>query len=566
MGQGKDEGLQVHPKGGRMVADHLFVGGEVVTVNPNDDIVEAIAIGGGRILAVGSTEEILRLRGPGTRVVDLRGRSLLPGFIDSHLHMLMYGANKLGVDCKNGVGSVGEILEKLSLRAAETPEGEWVRGWGYNNGKLAEGRHPTRRELDRVSEDHPVFAGRTCGHISVVNSRALEILGITRDTPDPEGGSIGRDENGEPNGLLKETAHMTAFQEAAYSPEEMAEAMGLANDDFVRLGITSIHEAGGYGPSQMRAMYQSVRSGRVKVRIYAMVCSLNESEKFVEGAIRGGVMTGMGDERFRIGPAKVFTDGASSGPTCATREPYTSDPTDSGILYYSQGEIDEILGSAHREGFQITAHAIGDRAVEMVANCIEKALAEQPREDHRHRIEHAGMAPPDLMRRIKSLGIVPIPNPAFFYEFGEGYVKNYGERVEHMFPLASYAEEGITAASGSDAPVTVPNPMRGIYCAVTRETSSGTVVGGVQGTSLLHAIRTFTLNGAYASFEEGIKGSLEPGKLADLVVLDGTILSTPPEALLSLSPALTMIGGEVVFEHEGAAEPEDAARTAEPAR
>ena len=296
----------------------------------------------------------------------------------------------------------------------------------------------------------------------------------------------------------------------------------------------------------------------MKVRIYAMVCSLNESEKFVEGALRGGMLTGMGDERFRIGPAKIFTDGASSGPTCATREPYTSDPTDSGILYYSQGEMYEILGAAHREGFQITAHAIGDKAVEMVINCIEKALTEHPREDHRHRIEHAGMVPPDLMQRIKALGIVPIPNPAFFYEFGEGYAKNYGERVEHMFPLADYAREGIIAASGSDAPVTVPNPMRGIYCAVTRETGSGTVVGVSQRTSLLHAIRSFTLNGAYASFEEGIKGSIEPGKLADLVVLDGSILSTPPEGLLSLAPALTMIEGEVVFESptalEGAAQ------------
>lgn len=549
-----------------MGADHLFVGGEVVTVNPSDDVVEAVAVGEGRILAAGTTQEVMRLRGPETRVVDLRGRSLLPGFIDSHLHMLMYGANKLGVDCKNGVGSVGEILEKLTRRAKETPEDEWVRGWGYNDGKLAEGRNPTREELDRVSGEHPVIAGRTCGHISVLNSRALEILGITRDTLDPEGGSIGRGENGEPNGLLKETAHMTAFQEAAYSPEQMAEAMGLANDDFVRLGITSIHEAGGYGPSQMRAMYKSVKSGRVKVRIYAMVCSLNESEKFVEGAIRGGTLTGMGDERFRIGPAKVFTGGASSGPTCATREPYTSDPTDSGILYYSQEELDGILGAAHREGFQITAHAIGDRAVEMVINCIEKALAEHPREDHRHRIEHAGMVPPDLMERIKTLGIVPVPNPAFFYEFGEGYVRNYGERVEHMFPFAGYAEEDITAASGSDAPVTVPNPMRGIYCAVTRETNSGKTVGGSQRTSLLHAIRSFTLNGAYASFEEGIKGSIEPGKLADLVVLDGPILSTPPEEQLSLSPVLTMIGGKVVFESGGSTETEGVAHTAEPAR
>ena len=538
-----------------MTADYVFVNGEVVTVNPRDEVVEAVAVGGEKILAAGTTEEMMRHAGPQTRILDLGGDSLLPGFVDSHLHMLMYGTNKLGVDCKNGVGSVREILERLAERAAETPPGEWVRGWGYNDQRLAEGRHPNREDLDGVSTEHPVIAARTCGHISAVNSKAMEVMGITRDTPDPEGGKIERDERGEPTGVLKETAHMLAFEASAYPPEEMAEALRVANEDFVGLGITSIHEAGGYGSEQMRAMYRATADGTVKVRVYAMVCSLNRSEDFVRNAVAAGVVTGMGDERFRIGPAKIFTDGSSSGPTCATRKPYTSDPGDSGILYFSQGEIDEVLGAAHEAGFQITAHAIGDRAVEMVINCIEKSLARHPREDHRHRIEHAGMAPPDLMQRIKQLGIVPIPNPAFLYEFGDGYVKNYGERVESMFPLGTYAERGIPAASGSDAPVTVPDPMRGIYCAVTRKASSGEDVGGSQRTTLLHAIRTFTLNGAYASFEETRKGSIEPGKLADLVVFDGSILSAKEEDLLSMRPTLTMIGGEVVFENAPEAGP-----------
>jgi len=414
--------------------------------------------------------------------------------------------------------------------------------------------------LDEVSEDHPVIAVRTCNHISVANSKALELLGITRDTPDPEGGQIARGEDGEPAGVLKETAHMLAFETSRYSPEEMMEALTIADHDFVRLGITSIHEAGGYGPDQMRAMYRAGAEGRVKVRIYAMVCSLNRSEGFVSKMVAAGLVTGVGDERFRIGPAKIFTDGSSSGPTCATREPYTSDPNDSGILYYSQEEIDGILGVAHREGFQITAHAIGDKAVEMVMNCIEKTLKEHPREDHRHRIEHAGMVPPDLMERMKRLGIVPIPNPAFFYEFGEGYVKNYGGRIEHMFPLADYAREGVVAASGSDAPVTVPDPLRGIYCALTRRTESGTPVAESQRTTLMHAIRSFTINGAYASFEEDRKGSIEVGKLADLVVLDGSILSASPERILSMKPTLTMINGEIVYGGEDEGGPEGRSR------
>jgi predicted amidohydrolase YtcJ len=530
-----------------MHAECVFINGEVVTVNPEDDVLEAAGVRGNEICAVGTTQEILRLQGPGTRVVDLRGNSLLPGFIDSHLHMLLYGTNRLGVDCKNSVGEIADVTSRLARRADETPPGGWVRGWGYNHERLAEGRHPTREDLDLVSKEHPVIAVRTCNHISAVNSRALEVLGITRNTPDPEGGTIVRDENGEPTGVLKETAHMTAFEVSRYSPSEMLEALSIANRDFVRLGITSAHEAGGYGAEQMRIMYQAVAAGVVKVRIYAMICSLNRSEEFVRRAIDAGLVNGMGDERFRIGPAKIFTDGSSSGPTCATRDSYTSDPNDCGILYYTQEQIDEILGEAHRNGFQITAHAMGDKAVEMVIDCIEKALREHPREDHRHRIEHAGMVPHDLMERIEKLGIIPIPNPAFFYEFGEGYIKNYGERVEHMFPMSEYSRRGIISAAGSDAPVTVANPLRGIYCAVTRETESGATVGGSQKIPVLDAIRAFTHNGAYASFEEDRKGSIEVGRLADLVVLDGSILSASPEEILSLKSVLTMINGEVVF-------------------
>ena len=330
-----------------MTADYVFLDAEVITVNPRDEVAQAVAVKGNQVCAVGTNEEIRRFAGSETQIIDLRGNSLLPGFIDSHLHMLLYGTNYLGVDCKNGVGSIEDIKERLAERTRNTPAEEWIRGWGYNDTRLAEERHPTRWDLDEVSEKHPIIAIRTCGHISAVNSKALELLGIGRGTPDPEGGTIGRDENGEPTGVLKETAHMLAFEASRYSASEMVEALSIADRDFVRLGITTIHEAGGYGPDQMRIMYQAVAEGRVKVRIYAMVCSLNRSEEFVAKMVDSGIITGVGDERFRIGPAKIFTDGSSSGPTCATREPYTSDPDDSGILYYSQEEIDNILGAAH---------------------------------------------------------------------------------------------------------------------------------------------------------------------------------------------------------------------------
>lgn len=529
-------------------AEIIFVNGEVVTVNASDDILQAVAVQQNRIVAVGTNYEVLQFRGPKTRVVDLKGKTLMPGIIDAHVHMLIYGTNKLGVDCKNGVRSIEDIVGRLHQRAALTPSGEWIRGWGYNDAKLLEKRHPTRWDLDRVSTTHPIIVVRTCAHISAVNSKALEVLGITRHTPDPDGGRIERDERGEPTGVLKETAHMAAFEVAKYSRKEILTALQMADEDFVRNGITSIHEAGGYGPDQLRIIYEAVRDRLVRVRVYAMLGSLNRSEDVVEKMIQAGLITGIGDERFRLGPAKIFLDGSSSGPTCATRQPYTSNRMDYGILYFSQEQVDEILGAAHRLGFQITAHAVGDRAVEMMINCVEKALAHHPRSNHRHRIEHAGMVPPDLLKRMKAIGVIPVANPAFFFEFGEGYQVNYGDRVKYMFPMADYVREGMVAATGSDSPITAVDPMRGLYCAVTRLTENGSAIGPEQRVSRLQAVRAFTWSGAYASFEETTKGSLEPGKRADLVVLNGSLMTCHESEILSLSPVMTMIDGQIAYE------------------
>lgn len=531
-----------------MAAEYIFINGQVITVNNQDEIAQAVAVGGNRILVVGRTEEVLTWQGERTSIIDLEGRSLLPGFIDAHMHMALYGTNMLGVDCKNGVHSVSGIVKRLKDRAVSVPPGEWIRGWGYNDMKLAENRHPNRWDLDEASRDHPIIVTRGCVHISVANSKALELLGITRETPDPVGGKIERDENGEPTGVLKEKAHMWAFYAAKYEPEEIRQALSAADQVLLGLGITSVHDAGAYGAAQLRAAYQAVKEGEVKVRINAMIYSLiEESEKFIDQVMEVGLATGIGDDHFRIGPVKIIIDGSSSGPTAGTREPYTSNPQDSGILYFTQDEIDNILLPAHRAGFQITAHAVGDRAVEMMINSIERALKEYPRVNHRHRIEHAGMVPPDLMARLKKLNIIPMPNPSFIYDYGEGYVKNYGERIHSMFPLADYYQEGIIAATGSDAPVTYPNPLVGIYCAVSRKTQAGLVVGENQRISVLQAIRSFTWSGAYASFEEEEKGSIEAGKLADLVVLNGSILNIEQDDILSLEVDLTMIDGEIVY-------------------
>ncbi|WP_338749208.1 amidohydrolase [Bacillus sp. FJAT-52991] len=533
------------------MADIVFLHGEVITVDEQNQILEAVAIKENRIIATGTSEEIERLVGPQTKVIDLKGKSLLPGFIDSHLHISAYGIDKLGVSCKAAhIHSLQDIFQDLHQKASELPAGKWVRAWGFNETKVAEQRYPTREELDEVSTEHPIIIIRACNHISVVNSKALEIFGIHGNTPDPKGGMIESNSEGELTGRLIETAHFQIAKKVTYSEEEIAQALALASADFVAAGITSIHDAGCNDSDGFRAMYQAVQQDLVQVRIYAMVCAMDNPELFLESMIHAGMVTGIGDDRFKIGPAKLFTDGSSSGPTIATRKPYTSNPEDYGILYYTQEELNRRLGEAHKKGFQITAHAQGDQAIEVVLNCIEAAQQKHSRPDARPRIEHAGISEPDLIERMKQLGVIPIPNPAFFYEYGEGYVHNYGERVNHMYPLRDFFDHHIVAAAGSDSPVTDYRPLFGIQAAVNRKSKQGQEIGSNQTVSVLEAIRAYTWNGAYASFDEQYKGSIEVGKLADLVILDGSILQADPADIADLPVHMTIIDGEVVYQAE----------------
>lgn len=532
-----------------MKADIVFINGEVVTVDLANRVTECVAVKNNRIVGVGSEAEIRELISDETQIIDLKGKSLLPGFIDAHLHLTIYGTNLLGVSCiAPHIQSIEDIFIDLRKKAADTPKGQWVRAWGFNESLLAEKRFPTREELDGISTEHPIVIIRTCNHTSIVNSKALEVAGILETTEDPAGGIIERDHNGRITGKLIENAHMQLFEYASYTNEEIRKGMKLASDEFIQAGITSIHDAGAYGEGSesLRIMQQAVNANEIEVRVYAIIGSLTNSHDFVKKMVEAGPITGLGDDRFKIGPAKVFTDGSSTGPTIATRSPYSHNPNDYGVIYYSQEELDQILGEAHKKGFQITAHAQGDRAIEMLLNCIEKALAESPRDDHRHRIEHAGIASPDLQERMKKLGVVIIPNPVFMYVNGEKYVEYYGDRVDVMYPAKDYLRKGIIAAFGSDAPVTFVDPLLGIHAAVNRETKDGTPVGKNQCIEVMDAIRAYTWNGAYASFEEQYKGSIEVGKLADLVVLNDKILQVEPSKIKDIKVELTMVDGKVL--------------------
>ncbi|WP_019413075.1 amidohydrolase [Paenisporosarcina sp. TG20] len=534
-----------------MKADLVFINGEVVTVDHRNRVVEGVAIKDNRIIAVGSNTEVQQFSSTDTVIIDLGGKSLLPGFIDAHLHLTIYGTNLLGVSCiEPHIQSLEDIFIDLRKKVQQTPKGQWVRAWGFNELKLKENRYPTKEELDEISTDHPIVIIRTCNHSSIANRKALEIANITQNSSNPEGGILERNQDGSLTGKLIENAHMNFFEYASYNQEELRAGMKLASEKFIEAGLTSIHDAGAYGEGSetLRIMQQAINSNEIQVRVYAIVGSLTNSHEFVHKMLEAGPITGLGDDRFRIGPAKVFADGSSVGPTIATREPYSHTSNDYGIIYYNQDELNRILGDAHKKGFQITAHAQGDRAVEMLLDCIEKALIEHPRENHRHRIEHGGIAPLDLQKRIKDLGVVIVPNPVFMYVNGDKYREYYGDRVDVMYPARDYIDQGIIAAFGSDAPITFLNPLLGIHAAVNRKSLTGQSVGANQCIGILEAIRAYTWNGAYASFEENSKGSIEVGKLADFVVLNDSILKVDKEKIKDVKVELTMVDGKVLYD------------------
>lgn len=526
-----------------------LLNGEVITVNQDDEISEACLIEGNKIVAVGTTDEIKSKMTSSATEIDLEGKTVLPGLIDAHLHLFLYGNTLIHLNCKEPeIQSIEELLEKIGDRVTAAKKGEVIRVFGFNELMMKEERYPTLQELDQLTNEHPIIITRTCSHIGVANSAALTIMEIDEDRPNPSGGTIEKDSEGRLTGRLIESAFLDSVQKLPYSEEELLEALDYAEEKLFSYGITSVHDAGGFDGESFSVMQNASYEKRFKARIYAMIGTLNDCEKFMKNMVTAGVVTHTGNDFFKIGPAKLFTDGSSTGPTIATREPYTSDGDNYGYLMYTEDELYSLFETAHKRGYQLTVHAQGDQAIEQYLNVIERLVAAYPRGEHRHRVEHLGVCPPDLQSKAKALNVIPVLNPSFPYEFGESYLHNYGERTNYMYAAKDLIDQDVVVTAGSDAPITTVNPFTGIYMAMARKTKKQTAFGQQQKVALMDAIRMYTINAAYSSFDEHRKGSIEVGKLADLAILDRSLLNCPIEEIPEIRAEMTLIDGEIVHQ------------------
>ncbi|WP_234187902.1 amidohydrolase [Shinella sp. NM-101] len=533
-------------------ADLILVNGRIWRGRA-EGISEALAVWQGKVLATGSNADILGLKGPSTEVIDLEGRFASPGLIDNHLHLIATGIAMGHVDATPAAApTLAALMARISERAATTPKGAWVRGRGYDQVKLDTGRHPTREDLDRAAPDHPVLLTRACGHVSIANSRALDLGGITEATPVPDGGVIGLT-GGRLNGLLAENAQnlvKAAMPEA--TTEELIDAIERGGRHLLSFGITSCMDAAvGHvaGFAEIQAYEMAKLAGRLPVRVWLTLLG-DPGVSIVEDCWRAGLLSGKGDDMLRVGGVKVFLDGSAGGRTAWMTKPYEGEPDNIGVQMLSDEVVYAAVKDYHDRGYQMVCHAIGDGAIEQLITAYEKALAGNPDPDRRHRIEHCGFSTPEQHARMKAAGILPAPQMAFIHDFGDSYIAVLGEeRGLPSYPIGTWMRLGLKPSTGSDSPVCSPDPFPNLHAMITRQTGKGTVMEASETLGREEALQAYTEYGAYSQKAEGVKGRLVPGQWADIAVFDNDLLEAPTDTILSGTRCLlTLLAGRVVHD------------------
>jgi len=522
-------------------ADLVLRGARIYTVDPARPLARALAVKNGRILAVGDDENISAFIGQNTRLIEAQGAVVIPGLIDSHVHMQALGEMLESFDFRYA-RTPGEIIEALKREAARRPPGEWIvgRNWDQTNWG---GRFPGAEELSRAIPEHPVYLTRVDGHAAWVNRKALEMAGISPATPDPPGGKILRNAAGEPTGILIDRAQsLVAAKIPPPSAEVLRRWLKRAAQECVRLGLTTVHDAG-VSREALAAYRDLIRRSELPVRVYAMIGGPGPLwREYLERGPEIG-------ERLTVRSIKLMADGAMGSRGAAFFEPYTDDPGNRGLLMLTREEIERVARQAIERGFQVNTHAIGDRANHVVLEAYAAVLGGN--NERRFRIEHAQVIAPQDFEKFARYSIIASMQATHATSDMRWAEARIGpERLKGAYAWRRFLSLGVPVANGSDFPVEDPNPLWGFYAAITRQDREGNPPGGwlpEQKMTRQEALESWTIRGAYAAFEEELKGSLSPGKLADFVMLSADIMSIPPAEILKTRVLMTVVGGQIVY-------------------
>jgi len=540
--------------------DLILTNATVLTTDAKNSQAEAVAVYGGKIGAVGSASDIDGLADRRTKVIDLKGRTVLPGLTDPHVHFADGGAAMMHrLDCRDfysNVRSIPQILEKIHEQAASQAPGSWVIAHGspMQDFRMPEGRFPNRQELDSAAPDNPVSINFGA-HITIANSKALEQAGIKSDTAAPAGGAIELDHNNEPTGKLVERAQYIVRKVIPeYSYDQMKAGVMFSAERCLSRGITNIHDIV-TNQEAIRAYQELVDEERLPIRV-SLLIRVIEAAIQKESLLNLGIKTGFGDNWLRIGGVKMSIDGGITGHVAKFYEPYVDDPCHEGLIRIEQDELDETVTAYHNAGHRVCIHAIGDEAMDMALKSLDQAIAANPRADHRHRIEHLGnwLVNDERLDLIKRNNLLPVPNIPFMHYIWDSLVACIGEeRLVDSFNIRTMLDAGLQITSGSDGPAYWPlDSIRDLGTCVARKTWTGTIVGADQAISVDEAIRMFTLNAAYNAFEEKIKGSIEIGKIADFAILAEDPHNVEPDRIKDIPVDMTIVDGKMVFFRDGA--------------
>ncbi len=537
--------------------EKIFINGNIITMDKEYPKVEAIAIKEGKFIKIGSNNEIMKLITDDTKVIDLNGKTVTPGFNDSHMHVLSYGmfVRDVRLDKAKSLKDVIEITKKYIIENDIEP-GSWVRGRGWNQDKfIDEKRFINKYDLDEISTEHPISFTRACGHIVVANSKAMEIAGINKESLQIPGGEFDIDEKGNPLGIFREAARSLIWDAIpAPSVQELKDLIIKACKGAVAAGVTSMQTDDFKDVPQhidriIKAYEELVEEKELMVRIYEQ-CNLPTVEK-IDSFLNQGYYTGYGNEFFKLGPLKLLSDGSLGARTAFLRKPYSDDETTRGIEILNQKELDELIWTAHSKGMQVAIHAIGDQIMYNIIDSISKAQEKMHRKDARHGIIHCQIMDEQLMEKFKELDLIAYIQPIFLnYDLHIVESRVGKERAKTSYSFKSFIEKGVDVACGSDCPVEPLDVLPGIYSGVTRKDLNGYPEEGwlpEQRLTVEETLYGFTMGAAYASFEENVKGSISEGKYADFVILSEDLFEVEPYRIKDISVLNTYVGGDLKY-------------------